>query len=104
LPRATPEEDDPVHDRPIHETMRELGVRLDDVARRAGVGVPCISRQLHGERTLQPGVRAAIREALLARAAASLPMTAMLLRRHGEHDAAEACERLRERLAGEGTG
>jgi len=87
-----------VHDGPIHETMRELGVRLDDVARRAGVGVPTVSRQLHGERTLQPNMRAAIRDALLARAAVSLPMTAMLLRRHGEAEAAEACERVHARL------
>jgi len=88
-----------VNDRPIHETMRELGVRLEDVARRAGVGVPTVSRQLHGERTLQPNMRAAIRDALLARAVASLPMTAMLLRRHGEREAAEACEGLRGSLA-----
>lgn len=89
-----------MYQQPIREVLRATGVRLADVAGRAGVGVPCVSRQLRGERAFSQTVRAAVREALLARAELSLTLTAMLLRRHGEHQAARACERLRMSLNG----
>lgn len=89
-----------MYEQPIREVLKATGVRLADVAGRAGVGVPCVSRQLRGERYFSPAMRAAVREALLARAQSSLTLTAMLLRRHGEGQAADACERLWERLSG----
>ena len=84
------------------EVMRDLGIRMEDVADRCGVDRSYASKQLRGERPLWRGVRGGFVDALDGKATAAMPHVARLLRRHGEADAAEACETVWGRLAGAG--
>lgn len=85
-------------DRTARQAMAEMGIKVEDVARASGVDPSYASKQLRGHRPLQGAVRMAFVEALDAKAIAALPHVARLLRDHGEPDAADACERLWERL------
>ena len=85
-------------DRPIRQVMRELGVRLEDVARRANIDMSYVGKQVRGDRPMSREVTGALGDLLQDRAVTCLTFTAMLLRRHGEDSAAEACERLWDRL------
>ena len=80
--------------RTVRQTMAELGIGVQDVARACGVDASHASRQLRGLRPLQGNMRTALVDILDARATAALPHVARLLRREGEDGAAEACERL----------
>jgi hypothetical protein len=80
--------------RTVRQTMSELGIGVQDVARACAVDPSHASRQLRGLRPLQSCVRTALVDILDARATAALPHVARLLRAHGEADAAQACERL----------
>lgn len=85
----------------LREVMRDLGIRMEDVADRCGVDRSYASKQLRGERPMARCVRIAFLAALDEKTTAALPHVARLLRRHGEGEAAEACERLWERLVGD---
>lgn len=81
-------------DRPIRDTMRDLGITVREVAEVSGVDPSDLSKQLRGLSHLQRRVRRALVGLLDRRAVAALPHVARLLRDHGEEGAAEACERL----------
>ena len=78
--------------------MTDLGITTGDIARRSGVDSSYASKQLRGELPLQRCVKRAFVEAVDAKAIAALPHVGRLLRAQGEDDAADACERLWERL------
>jgi transcriptional regulator with XRE-family HTH domain len=84
--------------RPLRKVVRELGIRLEELSDRSGVDQSYISKQLRGERPMLRAVMGAIADALDQKAVACLTFTAVLLRRHGEPEAAEVCERLWERI------
>ena len=84
----------------LREVMRDLGIRMEDVADRCGVDRSYASKQLRGERPLSRAVKVAFLDALDRKATTALPHVARLLRRHGEAGAAGACERVWERLCG----
>ena len=62
-------------------------------------GGPVLRQQAGGEMPMARCVKVALLEALDRKAAAAMPHVARLLRRHGEREAAQACERVWERLA-----
>lgn len=83
----------------LRDVMRDLGIRMEDVADRCGVDRSYVSKQLRGERPLSRAVKKAFLDAVDDRAIRALRHVARLLRRHGEQRAAEICERLRGSLA-----
>lgn len=87
---ATPVPDD----RTIHDTMRDLGVTVREVAAVSGVDKSDVSKQLRGISHLQRRVHRALVELLDRRAAAIMPHVVRRLRERGETEAAEACERV----------
>ena len=76
----------------LGQVVRDLGIPMEDVADRCGVDKSCASTQLSGQRPMQGPVKAAFLAAQDAEAAA-LPHVALLLGRHREDGAAEACRR-----------
>lgn len=74
--------------------MRELGITLEDVARRTGIDMSYVGKQVRGDRHMSRPVRRALDALLRERAIICLPLTSRLLREMGEEEATEACERV----------
>ena len=85
-------------ERSVRTVMRELGVRLEDVARKTDIDMSYVGKQIRGDLPLQRRVQRALIEVLDRRAVAALPHVARILQEHDRPDAAEACHQLWERL------
>lgn len=85
-------------DRTVRRAMKEMGITVAEVAERSWADRSYVSRQLSGELPLRVSVKAAFLEVMRARAIACLPQVAELLRDEGEDAAAEACDRIWDRL------
>ena len=85
-------------ERSCREVMRELGVRLEDVAGRTGIDMSYVGKMVRGDRPMSRAASGALGELLMGKAISCLTFTALLLRREGEPGAAEVCERLWERI------
>lgn len=86
--------DDRMDERSARNIMRELGVRLEDAARKTDIDMSYVGKQVRGDRPMSRAVREALGDLFQAKAIVCLPYTALLLRDHDEPEAAEACERL----------
>lgn len=85
--------------RRVRQVMRELGVRLEDVARRTGIDMSYVGKQVRGDRPMSREVSEALADLLMGKAIACLTFTAMVLREQDEPGAAEVCEMVWERMA-----
>lgn len=74
--------------------MRELGITLEDVARRTGIDMSYVGKQVRGDRQMSRAVRRALDALLREKAIICLPLTSRLLRENGHEQAAGACERV----------
>jgi hypothetical protein len=92
-----------IEDMPVRGAMRELGITLEDAAGLSGVDMSYVGKQVRGDRPMSAVVRSVLSELFEGRAIACLPLTERLLRKHGEADAAEACERVGAELRDSGT-
>lgn len=82
----------------LRQTMADHDITISDLARHSGLSPSHVGKQVRGGLPLQKRVQRALVKVLDARALAALPLVGRLLRAHGEADAADACERIWERL------